>query len=57
MGAWAYYLEPVYYEIEVSAECMSCEKEHDTWGKIAEYSTTVYWKCPTCKTYNETETD
>lgn len=57
MGAWAYYQEPTYYETKVSAECMGCEEEHDTWGNIAEYGTTIYWTCPKCKTDNETETD
>ena len=55
--SWAYYQEPTWYEVEISAECKQCEKEYDTWGNVKENSSTVYWKCPKCKYENETEID
>jgi hypothetical protein len=51
MSEWAYYLEPEYYDKDISAECFNCEKESDAEAKIRhEYA---YWLCPLCNYENE----
>jgi hypothetical protein len=56
MGAWAYYQEPSYYETVVTGLCLACDEDiNDVPAKVQEHSTTAYWKCPKCNTYNDTE--
>jgi Zn finger protein HypA/HybF involved in hydrogenase expression len=52
MSEWAYYLEPEYAEVEISAECKRCEKESDVESNVRH--DVAHWTCPVCKYENET---
>lgn len=55
MGSWAYYLEPSYYDRDVSVWCPTCDEEFDVEASIRESTSVAYWQCPKCKNYNETD--
>lgn len=57
MGSWAYYLEPSYYDRDVSVWCPTCDEEFDVEASIRESTSVAYWQCPKCKNYNETDVD
>jgi rubredoxin len=48
------YYETEYYDVDISAECPSCEKEYDLPAKVNSLTGVAYWTCPKCNEDNET---